>query len=94
MAHIITSPKKQPQFPLMTIRQYWLGETKPKKALSGRPETLSTSCYGIFKIIYLMEFSTDVHVAACVHVAYVCFMIKNVFLLPMKRQINWYSILH
>ena len=32
MAHEITSPKKQPQFPLMTMRHYWLGKTKPKKA--------------------------------------------------------------
>ena len=32
MAHKIISPKKQPQLPLMTIRQYWLGETKPKQA--------------------------------------------------------------
>ena len=32
VAHKIISPKKQPQFPLMTIRQYWLGETKPKQA--------------------------------------------------------------
>ena len=33
MAHEIISPKKkQPQFPLMMIRQYWLGETKPKEA--------------------------------------------------------------
>ena len=31
VAHEI-SPKKQPQFPLTTIRQYWLGETKPKQA--------------------------------------------------------------
>ena len=32
MAHEIISPKKQPQFLLMTMRQYWLGKTKPKKA--------------------------------------------------------------
>ena len=32
MAHKITSPKNQPQFPLMTMRQYWLGKTKPKQA--------------------------------------------------------------
>ena len=32
MAHKIISPKKQPQFLLTTIRQYWLGETKPKQA--------------------------------------------------------------
>ena len=32
MAHGLISPKKQPQFPLTTIRQYWLGETKPKQA--------------------------------------------------------------
>ena len=32
MAHEITSPKNQPQFSLMTMRQYWLGKTKPKQA--------------------------------------------------------------
>ena len=32
VAHKITSPKKQPQFPLMTMRQHWLGKTKPKQA--------------------------------------------------------------
>ena len=32
MAHKIASPKKQPQFPLMMMKQYWLGKTKPKQA--------------------------------------------------------------
>ena len=32
VAHELISCKKQPQFPLKTIRQYWLGETKPKQA--------------------------------------------------------------
>ena len=32
MAHDITSPKNQPQFFLMTMRQYRLGKTKPKQA--------------------------------------------------------------
>ena len=32
MARKIISPKKQPQFPLATMRQYWLGKTKPKQA--------------------------------------------------------------
>ena len=32
MAHEITSPKNQPQFSLTTMRQYWLGKTKPKQA--------------------------------------------------------------
>ena len=32
VAHEIISPKNQPQFPLMTTRQYWLGEAKPKQA--------------------------------------------------------------
>ena len=58
MAHEIILPKKQPQFPLMTMRQYWLGETKPKQAFRST-RMLSTSCYGILKIIYLMKFSTD-----------------------------------
>ena len=52
------SPKKQPQFPLTTMRQYWLGETKPKQAFRSTRNAL-TSCYGILKIVYLMEFSTD-----------------------------------
>ena len=30
MAHKITSPKNQSQFSLTTMRQYWLGKTKPK----------------------------------------------------------------
>ena len=30
MAHEIKSPKKQPQSSLTMMRQYWLGETKPK----------------------------------------------------------------
>ena len=33
MAHKIISPKRQPQFPLTTMRQYWLGKTKPKQVL-------------------------------------------------------------
>ena len=32
VAHEIISPKKQPQFPLTTMRQYWLGKIKPKQA--------------------------------------------------------------
>ena len=32
MAHKIKSLEKQPQFSLTTIRQYWLGKTKPKQA--------------------------------------------------------------
>ena len=32
VAHEVISSKKQPQFPLTTIRQYWLGKTKPKQA--------------------------------------------------------------
>jgi len=32
MAHKVISPKKQPQFFQMTMGQYWLGKTKPKKA--------------------------------------------------------------
>ena len=32
VVHEITSPKKQPQFSLTTMRQYWLGKTNPKQA--------------------------------------------------------------
>ena len=32
MANEIISPQKKPQFPLTTMRQYWLGKTKPKQA--------------------------------------------------------------
>ena len=31
MAHKVTTPKNQPQFSLLTMRQYWLGKTKPKQ---------------------------------------------------------------
>ena len=31
MAHEITSPKNQPQFSQTSMRQYWLGKTKPKQ---------------------------------------------------------------
>ena len=33
VAHKITSPKNQPQFSQMTMKQYWLGKTKPKQVL-------------------------------------------------------------
>ena len=33
VAHKRISPKTQPQFPLMMMRQYWLGKTKHKKAI-------------------------------------------------------------
>ena len=32
MAHKETSSQKQPHFSLTMMRQYWLGETKPKQA--------------------------------------------------------------
>ena len=32
MAHEKISPKNQRHFSLMTMRQYWLGKTKPKQA--------------------------------------------------------------
>ena len=32
MAHEITSPKNQPRFSQMTMKHYWLGQTKPKEA--------------------------------------------------------------
>ena len=41
MAHEIISPKKQPQFPLTTIRQCWLGETKPKQAFRSTRNALN-----------------------------------------------------
>ena len=33
VVHEIASPKNQPQFSLMMMRQYWLGKTKPKQAI-------------------------------------------------------------
>ena len=33
MAQEIKSPKKQPQFSLTTMRQYWLCKIKPKQAV-------------------------------------------------------------
>jgi len=59
VTHKVKSPENQPQFSQqMTIGQYWLGKTKPKKT-SDQPKMLSKSCHGILKIFYLMEFSTD-----------------------------------
>ena len=46
VAHEKTSPKKQPQFSLTTMRQVQLSPNK----LSDQPKTLSTSCYGILQI--------------------------------------------
>jgi len=42
----------------MTMERYWLGKANPEQA-SDQPETPSTSCYRILKMIYLTEFSTD-----------------------------------
>ena len=33
VAHEKTSPKNQPKFSLMMMRQYWLGQTNPKQAI-------------------------------------------------------------
>ena len=57
VAHKITSPKTQPQFPLMTMRQYWLGKTKPKKAFRSTQNAFSKLLWN-FKN-YLAEFSAD-----------------------------------
>jgi len=57
VAHKLLSSKNQPHFSHMMMWQYWLGKTKPK-SLQIDP-MLSTSCYRILKIFYLIEFSTD-----------------------------------
>ena len=58
VAHEIVSPKKQPQFPLTTIRKYWLSETKPKQAFRSTQNAFNKLLRN-FKIFYLTEFSTD-----------------------------------
>ena len=40
MAHEITSPKNQPQFSQMTMKHYWLGQTKPKEAFRSSQKCL------------------------------------------------------
>ena len=57
VAHKIKSPKKLPQFSLMTMRQYWLGKTKLKQAFRSTRNT-SNKLLRKLKIIYLTEFST------------------------------------
>ena len=58
MVHKITSPKNQPQFSLMMMRQYWLGKTKPKQAFRSTRNAFNKLLRNL-KIIYLTEFSTD-----------------------------------
>ena len=50
MAHEITSPKNQPQVFLMTMRQYWLGKTKPKQGNPKCFQQVDTE----FKNIYIL----------------------------------------
>ena len=58
MIHKIILPKKQPQFPLTMMRQYWLDETKPKQAFRLTLNAFNKLLWNKI-IIYLMEFSTD-----------------------------------
>ena len=50
VAHKIKLPKKQPQFSLTTMRQYWLGKTKPKQAFRSTRNTFNKLLwnFGIF----------------------------------------------
>ena len=41
VAHRIISPKNQPQFSLMTMRQYWLGKTNPKQVFRSTRNALN-----------------------------------------------------
>ena len=58
MAHEIISPQKKLRFLLTTIRQYWLGETKPKQAFRSTQNAFNKLLRN-FKKYYLTEFSTD-----------------------------------
>ena len=57
VAQEIISPKKQSQFSLMTMRQYWLGKTKPKQAFRSTRNTFNKLLWNLNK--KLTEFSTD-----------------------------------
>ena len=51
MAHKLISPKNQPQFFRTTIRQYWLGKTKPKEVFPKHFQQVATEFFlfnGIF----------------------------------------------
>jgi len=58
VAHKVKSPENQPQFSQTTIRQYWLGKTKPKKVF-GSSQNAFKKLPQNFKIFYLTVFSTD-----------------------------------
>ena len=51
VAHEIISPKNQPQFSQMTMRQYWLGKTKPKQAFRSTRKTFNKLLRIFFLII-------------------------------------------
>ena len=58
VAHKIISPKNQTQISQITMRQYWLGKTKPKQAFRLTRNTFN-KLLRILKNNYLTEFSTD-----------------------------------
>ena len=58
VAHEIISPKKQPQFPLTTMRQYWLGNTKLKQTFRLTRNAFNKLLRNLKKN-YLTEFSSD-----------------------------------
>ena len=51
MAHETASPKIQPQFSLMMMRQYWLGKTKPKQAFRSTQNASNKLLQNFFLII-------------------------------------------
>ena len=59
MAHEITLPKNQPQSSLTTMKQYWLGKTKPKQAFRLTWNTFSKLLRIFFFFNYLTECSSD-----------------------------------
>jgi len=57
MANRRISPQNQPQFSHLTIWQYWLGKTKPKKSLQINPKRFQQEATKFCKKFYLTEFS-------------------------------------
>ena len=49
VAHKIISPKNQPQFSQMTMRQYRLGKTKPKQAIKLTRSTFNKFLWNLKK---------------------------------------------
>ena len=60
MTHKIILPKEQSQFLLTTMRQYWLGKTKPKQAFRSRlTQNAFNKLLWNFEKKILTKFSSD-----------------------------------